>query len=118
MYYQLLIHKYGERALKCVKSFWKASAQQNFKICKSIFAKYQCCLQTEFVSNARKIEACCRQGTFKHYANGPAFDCLNYENMIAKLTAMALADLLWDWSTTTCYIDNWKLKLVYLTVTG
>lgn len=31
---------------------------------------------------------------FKHYANGPAFDCLNYENMIAKLTAMALADLL------------------------
>ena len=31
---------------------------------------------------------------FKHYANGTAFDCLNYENMIAKLTAMALADLL------------------------
>lgn len=31
---------------------------------------------------------------FKYYANGPAFDCLNYENMIAKLTAMALADLL------------------------
>ena len=55
MYYQLLIHKYGERALKCVK---------NVKICKSIFAKYQYCLQTEFVSNARKIEACCRQGTF------------------------------------------------------